>query len=186
MQPVINKKQRSSDLSLSRIIVLGDIDTINVNYAIEDILNINDDDIKKKRKSTYNPIKLIINSPGGDVYAALGLIDVIKNSTTPIHTYCYGHAMSAGFFIFVCGHRRFSGKLATFMYHDVSTYFDSTVTSLRREMGELDRLVKVVDKVVIEHTNIQIEYLDSIKERHENKYFTSEEAKELGIIDEIL
>lgn len=180
-----NTKKKQDVLGpINRVLVLGHVEIENINQIIEQILLINEEDTKKKTKS--KPIKLIINSPGGDVYAALGLIDVMDNSITPIHTICYGHAMSAGFFIFLKGHERYTGKLATFMYHDISSYYEESVTTLKREIKECERLVEIVDDIVVKNSNIQLDYLDNIKEHHINKYFTAQEALELGIVDEIL
>ena len=87
-------RQRRSKLDpISRIITLGDIETEVVNDIIHSIYEINEEDIKKQ---TAEPIKLIINSAGGEIYSGLALIDVISTSFTPIHTICHGSAMSMG------------------------------------------------------------------------------------------
>jgi ATP-dependent Clp protease protease subunit len=80
---------------------LGDIETEIVNDIIHSIYEINEEDIKKQ---TADPIKLIINSAGGEIYSGLALIDVINTSLTPIHTICHGSAMSMGLIVFVAGH----------------------------------------------------------------------------------
>ena len=109
-------RQRRSKLDpLSRIITLGYIDSIDTNLIIQDIYEINEEDAKKQ---TVEPIKLIINSSGGEIYSGLALIDVIDNSQTPIHTICHGSAMSMALMVYASGHRRIASKYATFMYHE--------------------------------------------------------------------
>ena len=82
----MSRERRSKLDPLSRIITLGDIDPITVNEVIQDIYEINAEDAKKQ---IVEPIKLIINSFGGEVYSGLALIDVIDSSQTPIHTICH-------------------------------------------------------------------------------------------------
>ncbi len=73
----------------------------------------------------YNPqpIKIYIDSYGGAVYQCMGLLGVMKKSTTPIHTIAAGAAMSCGFMILISGHQRFGYEYSTPLYHQVSTGF---------------------------------------------------------------
>lgn len=106
-------RQRRSKLDpLSRIITLGDIETEIINDIIHSIYEINEEDVKKQ---TADPIKLIINSAGGEIYSGLALIDVINTSLTPIHTICHGSAMSMGLIVFVAGHHRTASPNASFI-----------------------------------------------------------------------
>ena len=100
-----SSKRNSS--KLSRVITLGDIDSELVNEVIQLIYEINEEDAKKTQKE---PIKLIINSFGGELYSGLALVDVIDNSQTPVHTICHGSAMSMALIIYAAGHKRLASK----------------------------------------------------------------------------
>lgn len=99
-----------------------DIDNASIGKLSWNILHqIEEDDKNDEKEKDYkrDPIKLYINSCGGDVYDAWGLIDIILNSKTPIYTYCTGYAMSAAFNIFLAGHKRYCYKHSTFMCHQM-------------------------------------------------------------------
>lgn len=179
-------KKKISDYNVdSRILILGEITNYESNYIIHKIYEINEEESKKSRKSV-KPIKLIINSVGGDVYDGLGIIDAMNNSQIPIHTICLGSAMSMAFPILLSGTKRFGGKNSTYMYHDMYQIGDNSYTGMKREMKEFDRLVDVIDSIILSKTNLTKDILDSIKEAHINKYFNVEEAKGWNIIDEII
>ena len=78
--------KRKSDKENSRIVALGEITNESICEILEQIYEINEED-KNKEVSKRDPIKLILNSPGGDVYDGIGLIDAIEQSETPIHIY---------------------------------------------------------------------------------------------------
>ena len=125
-------KQRRSKLDpLSRIITVSDIDPITINGVIQDIYEINTEDAKRQ---IVEPIKLIINSLGGEVYSGLALVDVIDSSQTPIHTICHGSAMSMALIIYAAGHHRLASKYATFMYHEASYGSDGKLTYHKKEL----------------------------------------------------
>src|SRR5665647_1471525 len=113
------------------------IDKSSVKGVIENIIKINkaDDDIDKKEKDFKRlPIEIIINSRGGSIYDGLGLVNVIEKSKTAIHTHVYGLAASMGLLIAVSGHKRFSGRLSTFMYHSVSSTFGGKLDHLKNRL----------------------------------------------------
>ena len=71
----------------------------------------------EKRK----PIKLYIDSIGGDIMGTLTIIDSIRQSNTPVITINTGQAYSGGFFCFIAGHKRISYPNASFLFHEGST-----------------------------------------------------------------
>ena len=177
--------KRSSNKQ-GRIVTLGEITNENVCEAIEAIYEINNED-KNKDADKREPIKLILNSPGGEVYDGIGIVDVIENSTTPIHIYVHGQAQSMGFAIATCGHYRYASKRATFMYHEIAWgTAQEKLTYHEQEVVEGKRLWKVYDDVVVANTNIPLKKLQQIRKEHKEWYLTAEEALEWGIVDEIL
>jgi len=177
-------RQRRSKLDpLSRIITIGNIETDMVNELIRDIYEINEEDIKKQ---TADPIKLIINSSGGEIYSGLALIDIISTSLTPIHTICHGSAMSMGLIIFVAGHYRTSSPNATFMYHEAMYDLEGKTAYHKQEMKEANRLDKICDDYLLSRTKLTQKLLDNIKNTQAEWYFDAKTALKYGVVNEIL
>ena len=84
-------------------------------------INAYDDEQEAKLKDyVRQPIKVVVDSYGGIVYDGMAMISAISTSKTPVHGYCYSKAMSMGFLIYISTHKRFAGKYATFMSHQLS------------------------------------------------------------------
>lgn len=169
------------------------VDQASIGELTQKIVEINqDDEHLKKLYSVYNldytpdPIKIYIDSFGGQVYQCFGLISVIERSHTPIHTIVTGCAMSAGFMILISGHRRFAHKLSTPLYHQVSSGTSGTVKEMEEKLEESKRLQSQLEDIVKEKTKITKKRLREIFETQKDWYMTSKEARELGVIDEIL
>ena len=180
------KSSKQNSTKESRIVTLGEITNENICEAIEAIYEINDQD-KNKDADKREPIKLILNSPGGDVYDGIGIVDVIEQSTTPIHIYVHGQAQSMGFAIATCGHYRYASKRTTFMYHEIAWgTAQEKLTYHEQEVIEGKRLWKVYDDIVVANTKIPLKKLQQVRKEHKEWYLTAEEALEWGIVDEIL
>jgi ATP-dependent Clp protease protease subunit len=168
----------------SRILSIGDIEVDNVNEIIEVIYDINEEDIKKSQK---DPIKLIVNSPGGDVYHGFALVDVISNSATPIYTICHGMAMSAALIVYAAGHKRFASKRATFMYHEMAWAMPQEKLQLHlQEAKEGERMWKIYDDFLLSRTNFTVKQLNEIKKTRGEWYFDVKTAMKYGLVDELL
>ena len=177
-------RQRRSKLDpLSRIMTLGDIETEIVNDIIHSIYEINEEDIKKQ---TAEPIKLIINSSGGEIYSGLALIDVIGTSLTPIHTICHGSAMSMGLIVFVAGHNRIASPNATFMYHEAMYGLEGKTAYHKQEMKEANRIDKICDDYLISKTKLTQKLLDNVKNTQAEWYFDAKIALKYGVVSEII
>ena len=104
-----------------RILVLYDQVDDDCHEIITDILMFNREDAKNNIPvDQRKPIKLYINTPGGDLDMCLALIDIMEASQTPIYTYNIGMCASAGLFIFLAGSKRFTLKNGQFLYHSGS------------------------------------------------------------------
>jgi ATP-dependent Clp protease protease subunit len=174
---------KKSPKPAGRILSLGDIDGDAVNELIEIIYEINEEDAKKTQKE---PIKLIINSFGGELYSGLALVDVIDNSLTPIHTICHGSAMSMALVVFAAGHKRFASKYATFMYHEASYETDGKVLHHKQEIKEADRTDKICDTYFLSKTKFNAKQLKDIRDKRSEWYFDVKIAHKYGLVDEIL
>ena len=167
----------------SRVITLGDIDSESVNELIQIIYDINDEDAKK---TTVEPIKLIINSFGGELYSGLALIDVIDNSLTPVYTVCHGSAMSMALIVYAAGHHRLASKYATFMYHEAAYSSNGKVVYQKQEIKEVERTDLLCDDYLLSKTSFTQRQFTAIKEKQSEWYFDVETAHKYGLVDEIL
>jgi len=169
------------------------VDQSSIGELTQRVIEINqDDEHLKKVYSIYNleykpePIKIYIDSYGGGVYQCFGLLSVIERSDTPIHTIVTGCAMSCGFLLLISGHKRFAHKMSTPLYHQVSTGFWGKVQDMEEKLEEAKRLQEQIEEYTKEKTKIGKKKLKQILENKIDWYMTSEEALELGVVDEIL
>ena len=171
------------------VFLMDDIEPDSIRPIIRKILQWEaEDDKKVEENPTYErqPIELYISSYGGDVYCALGLIDVIRESETPVYTCAYGMAMSAALYIFMVGHQRICGKNATFMLHDISEYgLEGTRQQHKEAVIEMDNISNLLIDILIEKTKIKKSKIEKIFNSKRDWYFQANEAKKLGVTDYI-
>jgi ATP-dependent Clp protease protease subunit len=178
--------------SPERIIVLSEeIDSVSSSEVIKDILEINDyDDYKKAKEPKYepSPIRLIVNTIGGDVYQGFSIIGVIENSLTPIHGETYGLSMSMGLLIYASCHYRIASRFATFMYHEISYPIpgQESMSYHKQEAKETQRLQGMYDSYLISRSKLKKEKLNQVRLSREDWYIPAKEALKLGIVDEIV
>ncbi len=152
---------------------------------IVEIIKVNRIDAKKEKelqKYKRDPITIFINSPGGEVYSCLGLIDVIQESITPIYTKVIGIAASAAGIIFVSGHKRFMGLNSTIMYHNIQSGQIGDQFDFKDEFKEIKRLQKIIDRLYTERSNITQESLEAWKVSKRDKYIDFRMAKRFKLI----
>ena len=172
------------------IILCGEVDDNTVYDLMEMIYDINEyDDENEDNVRDYErkPIKMIVNSFGGSVYDGFALIGVMENSKTPIHTYCYGSAMSMALLILVSGHKRFGHRLSTFMYHECldNPPYDK-LTTLKENLEETKRIMKVYDDQLLSKTKLKRKQIEDTKKIKLDWYMSPEEALSNKIIDQII
>ena len=170
-----------------RKLLLSDyIDNSTVKNIITQIMDINyDDDLKEKDYKDWErkPILLFINSFGGSVYDGLALVDIIRQSTTPVYTISIGSSMSMGFWIYLAGQKRFVGENATLMFHDISTYIWDKAEGIKQEIKELDRLQEILIKAIINTSLVKREQLQDYITRKAEWYIPADEAIQLKLAD---
>jgi ATP-dependent Clp protease protease subunit len=133
-------------------------------------------------------LTLYINSTGGDLYAAFGLIDVITNSKHPVRIIGIGSVMSAAFLIFASGTKgeRFAAKNTSFMCHQFSSGGEAKYHDIKAEMKENEALnTKMVD-ILREATGLAPSIIKKKLLPASDVYLTADEAVELGIADHLL
>ena len=130
------------------------------------------------------PIKIYVNCPGGDLVVAMNLCDAIMNSKTPITGVGFGLVASAAFHIFISCHKRLAFQNTVFLMHDGSVSVSSSGSKAKDTMKFYDRIDERVKAHVISHTEMSEEFYDDHYDQE--LYLYADEAKELGVIDEIV
>lgn len=129
------------------------------------------------------PIKIFIDSPGGDMSSTFTAIDAIRASKTPVWTINIGMAYSGGFFIFIAGHKRISYPLSSFLFHEGATMAGGDAGKFRNFTDFYKKQLKNLKDITLKYTAIT----EDQYERHINDdwWIDSEEALSLNICDEI-
>jgi len=188
-----NRKNRYFDREdqFRSIVLSNDIDNESVEEVIQFILDANEYDDEQEsvtKDFERKPIKLVVNSFGGVIYDGFTLIGVIENSITPIHTYCYGYAMSMGLPIFASGHKRFASRHATFMYHEALNNYPNydKLSIIKDDLDECNRIMKQYDEYLLSRSSLSQKQLDEIKKSRRDWYLTADDALRYELIDIIL
>lgn len=169
-----------------KILLSDNIKAETVRDIITKIMEINyDDDMKETDYKDWErkPIMLFINSFGGSVYDGLALVDVIKQSKTPVYTISIGSSMSMGFWIYLAGHKRYVGEHATLMFHDITTWVWDKTESIKQELNEVLRLQKIICNEVTSTSLVKQETLDDYITRKAEWYIPSDEAIKFKLAD---
>lgn len=133
----------------------------------------------------HNPIKLYINSPGGSVTAGLAILDIIQHISSEVYTICIGEASSMGAFLLAMGDKRFSMQNSRIMIHQVSSGTQGQVADIKIQYEESKLLNDKLCKYLSEASkNTDFETMSKLMDR--DNYMSAEEAKTLGLIDDII
>lgn len=130
------------------------------------------------------PIKVFIDSPGGDVCALWTTINAIDVSKTPVYTINCCTAFSAAFDLLAAGHKRFALKGTSGMTHSGSCVYGGTVEQAESMKKHFDKLGKKINDYVLAHTKIDPKMFK--KKAPTDWYFDENDMLEYGIIDEIV
>lgn len=154
-----------------------------INFEILKLIQEDEESNASLKNFQPKPIKLFINSFGGSVYDAWSLIDIILRSETPIYTYCTGYVMSAGFLIFLAGHKRYATPNATMLYHQLSAGGWNKILDLQQDLQEYERLQSDIEKYVCERTSIPYSILEENKQKKLDWYIHSEDFEKYNLAE---
>jgi ATP-dependent Clp protease protease subunit len=169
-----------SRLLKDRIIFLGqDVNQVTANLIVAQLLFLQAEDPKKD-------IFLYINSPGGSVYDALAIYDTMQYVTNDIQTVGIGVQASAAAFLLSSGTKgkRFALPNATVMIHQPSSGTRGKVTDQEIDLRESLRIKRLLEEIMAKNTGQKASKIHEDMER--DKWLTSEQAKEYGIIDAVI
>lgn len=169
-----------SRLLMDRIIFLGTaIDDNVANIVIAQLLFLQAEDPKKD-------IYLYINSPGGSVYAGLGIYDTMQYLTAPVNTMCMGLAASMGAFLLAAGTKgkRTALPNSRIMIHQPSGGYQGTAADIEIAANEVLYIRRRLNEVLARHTGQPVERIQEDVDR--DRFMGPEEAVSYGLIDRVL
>jgi ATP-dependent Clp endopeptidase proteolytic subunit ClpP len=134
----------------------------------------------------YSKINLRIHSPGGSVYEGFAMCTAILNSRAEVHSYIDGVAASMASVIAICGKRVHMSSNGRMMTHQSSAASTGGADDLRQQADELDLINSQLADMYAARTGKAKQWiLDNWMQRGVNKWFTADQAKEAGLVDEI-
>ena len=129
---------------------ITDVNTIEISKMIIK-WNKEDKDIPVEERK---PIKILIFSPGGNLYATLGLIDVMLLSKTPVYTYNMGIAMSGGLLLLLAGSKRYALPRSSVLIHSGSSEQGGTYEQIEAQTEAYKKLMKIMKDYILERSEI--------------------------------
>jgi ATP-dependent Clp protease, protease subunit len=172
----------------NRIVFLGSSPETGGQSAITDYLaNIT---IQKllflQHENRSQEIHFYINCPGGSVTATLAIYDTMQFLECPISTYCMGIAASGAAVILAAGTkgRRFALPNSKVMIHQPWGQVGGQVTDIEIQAQEIEKERHRLNEILASHTGQPLERIE--KETDRDRYFHAHEAKEFGLVDDVL
>jgi ATP-dependent Clp protease protease subunit len=169
-----------SRLMMDRIIFLGSaIDDYVANVVNAQLLFLESADANKD-------VFIYINSPGGQVYAGLGMYDVMQYIKPEISTVCTGIAASMASVLLCAGQKgkRVGLPHSRVMIHQPSSGAQGQATDLEIAIEQVLKLKRELYEIISEHTGQSVEKIYQDSER--DYWMRSDEAKAYGLIDEVI
>ena len=169
-----------SRLMMDRIIFLGvGIDSYVGNVVTAQLLFLESTDPKRD-------ITMFVNSPGGSVYAGLGMYDTMQYITPDVATICTGMAASMGAVLMCAGVKGKRSALphSRVMIHQPSGGAEGQSRDMEITMKEMLRLREELYKIIAHHSGQTFEKVEADSDR--DYWMRAEEAKAYGMVDEVL
>ncbi|HDJ7549057.1 TPA: ATP-dependent Clp endopeptidase proteolytic subunit ClpP [Staphylococcus aureus] len=179
-----NRGERAYDiysrLLKDRIIMLGSQIDDNVAYSIVSQL------LFLQAQDSEKDIYLYINSPGGSVTAGFAIYDTIQHIKPDVQTICIGMAASMGSFLLAAGAKgkRFALPNAEVMIHQPLGGAQGQATEIEIAANHILKTREKLNRILSERTGQSIEKIQ--KDTDRDNFLTAEEAKEYGLIDEVM
>ena len=169
-----------SRLMMDRIIFLGTgIDDQIANIIQAQLLFLESTDPKKD-------IQIYLNSPGGSVYAGLGIYDTMQYIAPDVATICTGMAASMGAVLMCAGTKgkRTALKHARVMIHQPMGGAQGQASDIEITAREIQKLKKELYEIIAKHSGQDFKKVEADSDR--DYWMVAEEAKEYGMLDEVL
>jgi len=132
-----------------------------------------------------DPITVLINSDGGDLYEALGIIDYISTLPVKVNMIARGRAMSAAALMLACTTgTRAASKMTSIMVHEISTANQGKASDIKANADHLQELEDLTFQLLAQKSNKDEEFWR--KSARKDFFLTAAKAKEYGLIDVIV
>jgi ATP-dependent Clp protease protease subunit len=190
--PLEPQLQRYRDYARQRQMTLGDLllenrivflaGPINDGSAIEMVMKL----LYLQYENRNQEIHFYISSPGGSVTGTLSIYDTIQFLECPVATYCIGMAASGGAILLAGGTKgkRFALPHSKIMVHQPWGQVGGQVSDIEIQANEILKDRHRLNKILAHHTGQAIEAIERETER--DRYFSAEEAKAFGLVDDVL
>jgi len=178
--------QRTREMTLSDILLENRtvflIGEINYPMATELIMKL----LYLDNNKPGSEISLYINSPGGSVDDTMAIYDTMSFIGSPVATFCIGRAQSGAAIILAAGAKgkRHALPHAKVMLHQPWGGITGQASDIKIQAEEIGRAKKMINEILAKHTGLDQAKIAEETER--DKYMTAEEAKEYGLIDDVL
>ena len=114
-----------------------------------------------KEENKCEKIKLNLQSPGGSLLPAFGVVDYIRSSTIPIDTYINGYVASAASLISISGNERYMGKNGLMLIHSLRTTSDGgTYMNINDNKENADTFMELLKNIYLSSSKIDLDYLN--------------------------
>ena len=198
--PIVPQAQRYRDYARQRQMTLGDLLLENriifvgsspetggspeisdflANVTIQKMLYL-------QYENKTQEIHMYINSPGGSVTATLAIYDTMQFLECPISTYCMGMAASGAAVLLAAGTKgkRYALPHSKVMVHEPWGQVYGQVSDIEISANEIMKERARLNQIMAQHTGRTLAEIEKATER--DKYYTAPEAKEFGLVDEVL
>src|SRR5437588_7491822 len=187
--PVI---QRYRDYARQRQMTLGDLLLENRIVFLAGVINdMSAGEIVMKLlylqyENRTQDIHFYISSPGGSVTATLAIYDTMQFLECPVSTYCIGMAASGGAILLAGGTKgkRFALPHSKVMVHQPWGQAGGQVSDIEIQANEILKDRERLNQILVKHTGRTMDQIEMETER--DRYFSASEAKDFGLVDEVL
>lgn len=169
-----------SRLMMDRIIFLGtQVDDYTANVIQAQLLYLDSAEPGKD-------ISIYINSPGGSVYAGLGIYDTMQYISSDVSTICTGMAASMAAVLLVAGQngKRFALKHSRVMIHQPLGGVQGQASDIEITAREILKIKKELYTIISDHSGMSYQKVEDDSDR--DYWMNANEAKEYGMIDKVL
>ena len=169
-----------SRLMMDRVIFLGtEVNDYTANVIQAQLLYLDSTDSGKD-------VSIYINSPGGSVYAGLGIYDTMQYINSDVATICTGMAASMAAVLLVAGQagKRFALRHSRVMIHQPMGGAQGQASDIEITAREIQKLKKELYTIIADHSGQPFDKVERDSDR--DYWMTSEEARDYGMIDEVL
>jgi len=161
------------------IFVTGPVEDYGASLITAQLLFLEAENPKKE-------IAMYINSPGGIVTAGLAIYDTMQYIRPAIQTLCVGQAASAASLLLCAGKKdmRFCLPNSRILVHQPSASYYGQASDIQRHAQEILKLKRRLNEIYAKHTGKPVEAVEKALDR--DTYMTAEEARDFGIVDQVL